>query len=206
MNQTTSAGILLQKEALTRRTADILLSKTIVSADTMAAYFPQFIATFVFSLWNNQSFSSLSIKPVESLAHFAGFVKDLLRVTKLSFSVVMLSIKYIHRIKIRSTNLQGKPGSEYRLIVCALNLAMKYLVDNTYSNKTWHQLSNIPLHEINLAEKEFMTQLKYDLHVTEDKYYAWLWFVDDAFAKYKTIIELNMARQCLTPPLEAQLN
>jgi hypothetical protein len=79
---------------------------------------------------------------------------------------------------------------------------MKYLVDNTYSNKTWHKLSKIPLIEINLAEMEFMSQLRYDLYVTEEKYFAWLWVVDNTFTKFRSILELQMSRQCLTPPLE----
>ena len=177
-------------------------SKVLLEKQTMAPYFPQFIATFVYALWHDQSFSELAKSPTSSLKEFSVFVNELLKVTKLSLSTLLLSLKYIHRIKVRCSNLHGRPGSEYRLIVCTLNLAMKYLVDNTYSNKTWYRLSKIPLIEINLAEMEFMQQLRYDLSVSEEKYYNWLNFVEDAFNKYRGIVEFRMARQCLTPPLD----
>ena len=189
---------------LARRKTDIALCKTVLTPQTMAPYFPRFVATFIYSIWHNQSFSALTTAPTASLLEFSRFVKELLRVTKLSFSVVILSMKYIHRIKNRCRDLHGKPGSEYRLLVCTLNLAMKYLVDNTYSNKTWHKLSKIPLIEINLAEVEFITQLKYDLHVDQERFYAWLWLVDDSFARFRQLLEQSMSRQCLTPPLTPQ--
>lgn len=184
-----------------RRKVDVALCKTLLSSQTMAPYFPRFVATFIYSIWHNQSFSALTQCPPSHLLEFSRFVKDLLRATKLPFSVVILSMKYIHRIKSRCRDLHGKPGSEYRLLVCTLNLAMKYLVDNTYSNKTWHKLSKIPLLEINMAEIEFITQLKYDLHVYQEKFFSWLWLVDDSFAKFRDLLDLQVNRQCLTPPL-----
>ena len=178
------------------------LSTTILDKETMPLYFPQFVATFVYALWHDQSFSELSRNPTLNLKEFTVFVNELLKITRLSLSVLLLSLKYIHRIKVRCSNLHGRPGSEYRLIVCTLNLAMKYLVDNTYSNKTWYRLSKIPLIEINLAEMEFMQQLRYDLSVSEEKYFDWLRFVDDAFTKYRGIMDFKLNRQCLTPPLD----
>jgi hypothetical protein len=82
---------------------------------------------------------------------------------------------------------------------------MKFLVDNTYSNKTWHKLSRIPLLEINLAEVEFMSQLQYDLYVEQEKFFAWLWVVDDTFSKFRRLVEVNVPRQCITPPLTPTL-
>ncbi|KAJ3305869.1 hypothetical protein HDV03_000978 [Kappamyces sp. JEL0829] len=184
-----------------RRSTDIALCKTKLTEQTMAPYFPKFVATFIYSIWHNQSFSHLTLYPTTALLEFSRFVFHVLRRSKLNFSVVILALKYIHRIKHRCSDLHGKPGSEYRLLVCTLNLAMKYLVDNTYANKTWHELSHIPLAEINMAEIEFMSQLHYDLHVEQEKFFAWLWVVDDAFSKFRRLLDINMSRQCLTPPL-----
>ncbi|KAI8897055.1 cyclin-domain-containing protein [Globomyces pollinis-pini] len=187
-----------------RLLSDVAFSKSIVSEATMAPYFPQFIATFIYSLWHDQSFSYLTNYPTAGLLDFIKFIINLLKATKLPFSVIILSLKYIHRIKSRCPHIQGNPGSEYRLFVCTLNLAMKYLVDNTYSNKTWCKVSKIPLQEINIAEFEFIAQLNYDLHLGETKYFAWLVVLDDAFAKYRSLIDAHAnTRQCVTPPLDA---
>lgn len=184
-----------------RRQTDTALSKTVLTSKAMAPYFPRFIATFIYSLWHDLPFEYLSTYPTPDLLAFADFVKDLLQITKLSFSVIILSLKYVQRMKIKCESLKGRPGSEYRLFVCTLNLAMKYLVDNTYSNKTWHKLSRIPLTEINMAEIEFITQLGYDLAVEEEEYFSWLWKVDDSFSKFRSILDIGVARQCHTPPL-----
>jgi Cyclin len=195
-------AIMIDTQAFTaRRKTDVALSKTILTSKAMAPYFPRFIATFIYSIWHDLSFQYLSTYPTPDLLDFSAFVKDLLQITKLSFSVIILALKYIHRIRTKCENLIGKPGSEYRLFVCTLNLAMKFLVDNTYSNKTWHKLSRIPLVEINMAEVEFIKALGYDLAVCEEKYFAWLWMVDDSFSKFRSILDLGMARQCNTPPL-----
>lgn len=187
-----------------RRISDIALCRAVLNPHAMAPCFPRFVGTFIYSIWHSESFSALTAAPSEKVLEFSHFVKELLRATKLSFSVLILSMKYIHRIKNRCQGLHGKPGSEYRLLVCTLNLAMKYLVDNTYSNKTWHKLCKIPLIEINRAEIEFMTLLRYDLHVDQERFFAWLWLVDDSFARFKSIMEMSVARQCLTPPLTPQ--
>lgn len=168
----------------------------------MPPHFIQFLSTFIYALWHDQSFTYLTNYPTHGLLEFQKFIVDLLGRIKISFSVIILALKYIHRIKCRCPHIQGKPGSEYRLFVCTLILAMKYLADNVYPNRAWHSLSRIPLIEINLAEIEFMVQLGYDLHVTEQKYFGWLIVVDDAFQKYRGMLNTKSG-QCLTPPLDS---
>jgi hypothetical protein len=111
----------------------------------------------------------------------------MLSATSLPHSVVCVALLYIHRLKTLRPRLQGQEGSEFRLLVCALMLAMKFLVDNTYSNKTWAKLANIPLREINLTEMEFVTQIKYNLAVTPAQFYRWQDEVNRAMASYQVL-------------------
>lgn len=45
---------------------------------------------------------------------------------------------------------------------------------NTYTNKTWSEVSGIELTEINRMEKEFLTGIDYNLYVDKATYEAWL--------------------------------
>ncbi|CAG8519042.1 11523_t:CDS:2 [Diversispora eburnea] len=50
----------------------------------------------------------------------------------------------------------------------------KFLDDITYSNKTWSNIVNIPVTEINTMEKEFLSLLDYRLYVSEQQYFEWI--------------------------------
>ncbi|KAI8927536.1 hypothetical protein BC831DRAFT_412849, partial [Entophlyctis helioformis] len=182
-----SASNLSAKDAEKLRAANIALSKTVLTPNVLSPYLPAFIATLSYSIWHGRSFAEMSATPTPGLKHYARFTMDILRATGLSFSVVLLSLKFIYRLKTRRPELKGAEGSECRLLVCALMLAMKYLMDNTYSNKTWHKVSRIPLQEINVTEMEFLDQVNFDLHVEEEDYFEWLAFIEQAVVQFRRI-------------------
>ncbi|CAG8466891.1 42429_t:CDS:2 [Gigaspora margarita] len=87
---------------------------------------------------------------------FKKFCRDVISATQVSRSVIHLSLLYIHRMKINNPAIKGQNGSEYRTFTVALMLANKFLDDNTYTNKTWSEVTNIPVSEINTMEMEFL--------------------------------------------------
>lgn len=111
-----------------------------------------FIACFIYSSWHGIPFSKVASSRKKSLSGFTAFVRDILKVTTLQLSVVLLSLKLVLHLKSLKPNLNGAEGSEFRLLVCTLMLAMKLLVDNTYTNFTWQKVSRIPLDQINTVE------------------------------------------------------
>ncbi|KAJ8331598.1 hypothetical protein QVD99_001865 [Batrachochytrium dendrobatidis] len=183
--QTQSDARHISSNAAKLRAANIALSKTVLTPNLLSPYLPAFIATLTYSMWHGRSFAEMAARPTPGLRLFARFTLDILRSTGLSFSVVLLALKYVHRIKSCRPDLQGAEGSECRLLVCTLMLAMKYLMDNTYSNKTWHKVSHIPLLEINVTEMEFLAQLNFDLHVQEEDYFGWLAFIEQAVVEFR---------------------
>ncbi|KAF8314797.1 hypothetical protein DL93DRAFT_2058010, partial [Clavulina sp. PMI_390] len=104
---------------------------------------------------------------------FIAFLDTLLRATQLSQGVIILSLHYIYRLKLRNPHICGLEGSEFRLAVIALMLANKFLDDNTYTNKTWSEISGISLPEINLMEREFLQGLDHALHIDFGTYQRW---------------------------------
>ncbi|KAH8111443.1 cyclin-domain-containing protein [Phellopilus nigrolimitatus] len=105
---------------------------------------------------------------------FVAFMQKLLETTQVSQSVIVLSLHYIFRLKERNDFTLGKPGSEFRVAVCALMLANKFVDDNTYTNKTWSDVSAIPLDELNKMEREFLLGVGFRLFVDEPTYDSWL--------------------------------
>lgn len=74
---------------------------------------------------------------------------------------------------MRNPTVQGQLGSEYRLLTVALMLGNKFLDDNTYTNKTWAEVSHIKLAEVHLMEMEFLSNMRYNLFTTETEWKDW---------------------------------
>lgn len=101
---------------------------------------------------------------------FLRFTRELLGTTQLSTSVITLALIYVHKLKMKHPHLRGREGSEYRVAISALMLANKILDDNTYLNKTWAEISGMPLIEISKMEVEFWLGLKMEMHISKYDY------------------------------------
>ncbi|PIL30837.1 hypothetical protein GSI_07005 [Ganoderma sinense ZZ0214-1] len=127
-----------------------------------------------FSPHSNASTAKLqfSVSPA-----FVRFMQKVLETTQVSHSVIVLSLHYICRLKARNPFTSGQAGSEYRVAIAALMLANKFVDDNTYTNKTWSEVSGIELGEVNRMEREFLLGLDFDLYVNKSTYESWLKFL-----------------------------
>ncbi|EMD41468.1 hypothetical protein CERSUDRAFT_110040 [Gelatoporia subvermispora B] len=105
---------------------------------------------------------------------FIRFMQKVLETTQVSQSVIVLSLHYVYRMKARNPYTSGQPGSEYRVAVAALMMANKFVDDNTYTNKTWSEVSGIDLAEINKMEREFLLGIEFGLYVDKSTYDSWL--------------------------------
>ncbi|KAG6865822.1 hypothetical protein C0991_011441 [Blastosporella zonata] len=128
---------------------------------------------------NSPSFSSRpnpSTTPLQLVATptFVQFMQKLLETTQVSQSVIVLSLHYIYRLKDRNRFTPAQPGSEFRIAVAGLMMANKFLDDNTYTNKTWADVSGIDLPEINRMEREFLMGVDFNLYITKATYESWL--------------------------------
>ncbi|KAH8111414.1 hypothetical protein DFH11DRAFT_1745623 [Phellopilus nigrolimitatus] len=88
-------------------------------------------------------------------------LRKLLENTQVSQSVIVLSLHYIFRLKERNDFTLGKP------VVNSASL-------NTYTNKTWSDVSAIPLDELNTMEREFLLGVGFRLFVDKPTYDSWL--------------------------------
>jgi hypothetical protein len=125
--------------------------------------------------------------------HFKKWVSTVLATTQVTQNVVILALLYIHRLKKANPTVRGRPGSEYRLLTVALMLGNKFLDDNTYTNKTWADVSNISVNEIHVMEVEFLSNMRYSLLVSAEEWEQWL----DKLTQFWSYLEL--AQQTVSP-------
>lgn len=60
---------------------------------------------------------------------------------------------------------QRSAGHVYRMLTIALLLASKFLDDNTFQNKSWAEVTGLPVVELNTLEREWLEEMGWNLHV-----------------------------------------
>jgi hypothetical protein len=131
--------------------------------------------------------------------HFKKWILTVLTTTQVTQNVVVLALLYIYRLKTANPTVKGRSGSEYRLLTVALMLANKFLDDNTYTNKTWADVSGISVTEIHVMEVEFLSNMRYSLLVSVEQWEEWL----DKLIGFWSYLEL--AQRALSPSLSPLL-
>ncbi|KAI9280704.1 cyclin-domain-containing protein [Sporodiniella umbellata] len=106
-------------------------------------------------------------------AAFKLFVHKVLQATQLSCTCILIALYYIKRLRIAYPVIHPSTGSEIRLFATALVLANKFLEDSTFTNKTWASVSGIPIKELNIMEKEFLSALDYNICISPTDFHAW---------------------------------
>ncbi|KAI8339577.1 cyclin-domain-containing protein, partial [Chlamydoabsidia padenii] len=122
-------------------------------------------------IWAKQSKYTLSKYAIANTNLFRQFCYKLFKDTQISSGCVLLALYYLDQLKSIYPTL---PNSELRLFTIALILANKYLDDNTFTNKTWSEVSGIPLRELNWMEMEYLDALDYSLHVHCFRFCSWV--------------------------------
>lgn len=195
-----------------------LLSQYVVSpflSSILESHAPEFVAQIVCLIWfeTNITISSV-ISRAQRLnmlspgsfpkAEFLAWNRDVLSTINVSKNVIFLALLFIYRLKERNPTIRGKPGSEYRLLTIALILGNKFLDDNTYTNKTWSEITGIFVKEIHVMEAEFLTNIHYSLLVSKTQWEEWQIILERLWIYCMGL----MKSQCslLNPPLSVPLN
>ncbi|KAK3374595.1 hypothetical protein B0H63DRAFT_253591 [Podospora didyma] len=106
--------------------------------------------------------------------NFGKWVQSVLSTTQVTQNVILLALMFIYRLKVGNPDVKGRVGSEYRLLTVALMLGNKFLDDNTYTNKTWADVSGIGVGEIHVMEVEFLSNMRYSLLASKEQWEEWL--------------------------------
>jgi len=108
----------------------------------------------------------------QTVTSFKKFVFTILQSTRLPSSTVILSLDYLsHRMNnCPPTNQQKGSGQLYRLVTISLLLASKFLDDNTFQNRSWADVTGLPVSELNALEADWLSAIGWQLHVARPGY------------------------------------
>ncbi|KAK4057096.1 hypothetical protein OIO90_001996 [Microbotryomycetes sp. JL221] len=178
------------------------------TAATTVSPLADFFATMFVWMWHRPSndapsyqvdmASRLQVKPTD---RFLKFMHDVLTTTQVSHSIALLALLYCSKLK-SANQISGAPGSEFRSSVVALMMANKVLDDNTYTAKTWADVSGLELAPLIVGEQEFLKGLDWQLHVSERDFQAWRKLLKGHVAARNQQVEKAMPRKRSCPTNE----
>jgi hypothetical protein len=127
---------------------------------------------------------------------FRKFVSGLLSSTRLPSSTILLGLNYLaKRMSMLNTPTPYKStdGQVWRMLTISLLLGSKFLDDNTFQNRSWSEVSGIPVAELNTLESEWLIAISWNLHVdpvTDSDFQCWL----ASWASWKETKNLERSR------------
>ncbi|EMC94676.1 hypothetical protein BAUCODRAFT_48014, partial [Baudoinia panamericana UAMH 10762] len=113
------------------------------------------------------------------------YVEETLRRSRTSYSTLQVALYYLVLIKPFVPRTDFTMEQEFdcpaeralmcgrRMFLAALILASKYLQDRNYSAKAWSKMSGLPVPEININERTFLSKIQWKLHVPQPTYTRW---------------------------------
>lgn len=122
-----------------------------------------------------------SVSPTtKPTSQFRKYVSQILSSTRLPSSTIMLGLFYLaERMKLVSQNGEDtvSSGTVYRMLTTCLLLGSKFLDDNTFQNRSWAEVSSIPVHELNSMELKWLQGFNWEIHNMmydkEEGFYMW---------------------------------
>lgn len=133
---------------------------------------------------------------------FRKYVLQVLSSTRLPSTTILLGLYYLAtRMTMLSAGgiYTAGRGQVYRMLVTSLLLGSKFLDDNTFQNRSWSEVSNIPVSELNVLEIEWLLAINWDMHVdSEDPQGFTLWHKHWDKWQVKNV-EMSMDSLKLTP-------
>ena len=112
---------------------------------------------------------SQSVLPKTTVsASFRNYVQGILNSTRLPSSTILLGLHYLaERMSMLSARgvYTSSTGHLYHMLTTALMLGSKFLDDNTFQNRSWAEVSKVPVKELNTLELEWLLDIKWNLHI-----------------------------------------
>ncbi|KAI9209378.1 uncharacterized protein BJ171DRAFT_437359 [Polychytrium aggregatum] len=120
------------------------------------------------------------------------FVYELLRQSHTSFSTLHLALLYLVRLH---TNMPKDTSDRHpslncgrRMLLVALCLATKFLLDSCPNNRAWASVAKLPIDDINAAERAFLEAIHWKLDVSFEDYSKWSSMVFNFASQSKELI------------------
>ena len=116
---------------------------------------------------------------LEPTVEFRRWTYSILTQTALSKQALFLALFYashlpIHDAPSYSTSTDSAP---YRLLTISLALANRWLDDNTYTNKTWSEVTGLSLRDIGLLDRWALADVGLNVNISTEDWTQWMYRV-----------------------------
>ncbi|KAI9164462.1 PHO85 cyclin-5 [Blastocladiella emersonii ATCC 22665] len=112
--------------------------------------------------------------PPTAAIPLAGFIAELLRRSRASFSTLQLALFYLFRFRAMSSGSPSPLAScSRRLFLASLVTAAKYLQDSVFSNRGWARVASLPAAEVTRLERMFLAGIAFELYVPPAVFASW---------------------------------
>jgi hypothetical protein len=104
---------------------------------------------------------------------FRKWVHQVLCATRLPSATILLSMFYL---STRMPMLANQPKTDshlFRLLTIGLVLGSKFLDDNTFINRSWSEVSGIPVADLNRMEMDWLLDIEFKLHRDPTEQQGW---------------------------------
>ena len=109
--------------------------------------------------------------PHPEFREFRKYVSQVLSSTRLPSSTILLALLYLAKrmTLLSKTGHYGQSTRDmYSMLTTALILGSKFLDDNTFQNRSWSEVSNIAVQELNQLEIKWLSDMMWDLHIDHE--------------------------------------
>jgi hypothetical protein len=104
---------------------------------------------------------------------FRKWVHQVLCATRLPSATILLSLYYLASRMPMLGNQARSDSHLFRLLTISLVLGSKFLDDNTFINRSWSEVSGIPVADLNHLEKEWLAGMDFKLHRDPSESQGW---------------------------------
>lgn len=112
----------------------------------------------------------------QGLSTIRHFVREILKRSQTTYTTAQIAIAYLFQM-IKQYNQQRSTFQRHgihccgrRMFLASLIVASKFLHDKTYRNSAWASMAQLPVQEVNLAERVFLQMCQYRLYVSPEAY------------------------------------
>ncbi|KAJ3038688.1 hypothetical protein HDV00_000437 [Rhizophlyctis rosea] len=126
-------------------------------------------------------------------ASLRAYIHTLLEATRVSSSVVILALKYLHRLRSRtlrrpSASVNPSLSTPTVAFLLCLVFSNKFADDERFTNTAWASVGGLSLKDLNAAERDALGLMGYNLCVSEGEYAEWLDFLVKVVADSERIV------------------
>ena len=118
------------------------------------------------------STSTMLVSPVSKSSSLVVFIKNLIKYSNVQTPTLMATLVYLNKLRnILPANAVGMETTRHRIFLAALILSAKSLNDSSPLNKHWTKYTDglLTNDEVNMAERELISLLKWNVSVKEDE-------------------------------------